>query len=192
MSKKPRFINEEKCTGCATCVEYCPAKYPDKFNQGISKSKAVHLHFAQAIPLVAYVDDQTCLYLKGNERKCGICEAVCKNNAINLNQQPEIIELNVGAVVLAPGFEPFDPKIRADFGYGKFQNVVTSMDYERLLCATGPYEGEIRRASDKKHPHNIAWISCVGSRQVIPGGNSLLLGCLLHLQPETGDPDQGT
>jgi len=89
-----------------------------------------------------------------------------------LNQTERHAELNVGAVILAPGFEPFDARIRDEFGYGKFENVVTSMDYERLLCATGPYEGEIRRASDLKHPHNVAWIQCVGSRQVLEGGNS--------------------
>ena len=87
-------------------------------------------------------------------------------------RQPEKMEIKVGAIVLSPGFEPFDPKLREDYGYGKYENVVTSLDYERLLCATGPYEGEIRRATDKKHPHKIAWIHCVGSRQVIPGGKS--------------------
>jgi heterodisulfide reductase subunit A len=89
-----------------------------------------------------------------------------------LNQTTEKVEVNVGAIILSPGLEPFDPKVRDEYRYGKFENVVTSMDYERLLCATGPYEGEILRASDKKHPHKIAWIQCVGSRQVIPGGNS--------------------
>jgi heterodisulfide reductase subunit A2 len=169
LRKKPRYINEDKCTGCTTCVEYCPAKYPDQFNQDISMNKAVHIYFAQAIPLIAYIDE-SCLYLK--DKKCGICESVCKNDAIDLNQKEEKIEINVGAIVLSPGFEPYDPRIRDDYGYGKFQNVVTSMDFERLLCATGPYEGEILRESDKKHPHKIAWIQCVGSRQVIEGGNS--------------------
>jgi heterodisulfide reductase subunit A len=150
-------------------VEYCPVQYPDQFNQEISLNKAVHIFFAQAIPLVAYIDE-SCLYLK--DKKCRICEAVCQNKAIDLNQKEEKIEINVGAVILAPGLEPFDPKIREEYGYGTMQNVVTSMDFERLLCATGPYEGEILRASDKKHPHKIAWIQCIGSRQVIPGGNS--------------------
>ncbi len=162
-------MNESKCTGCTTCVEYCPVKYPDQFNQEISKNKAVHIFFAQAIPLVAYID-KSCLYLK--EKKCRICEAVCKNNAIDLSQEAEKMEINVGAILLSPGIEPFDPKVRREYRYGQYANVVTSMDYERLLCATGPYEGEILRASDKKHPHNIAWIQCIGSRQVIEGGNS--------------------
>jgi heterodisulfide reductase subunit A len=167
--RKPRYIIEDKCTGCTTCVEYCPVVYPDKFNQEISKNKAVHIYFAQAIPLITYIDE-SCLYLK--EKKCRICEAVCENDAIDFNQKPERVEIKVGAIILAAGFEPFDPRIRDDYGYGKYVNVVTSMDFERLLSSTGPYEGEIRRGSDLKHPHKVAWIQCVGSRQVIPGGNS--------------------
>jgi heterodisulfide reductase subunit A len=143
--------------------------YPDQFNQEISKNKAVHIYFSQAIPLVTYIDEN-CLYLE--DGKCTICEGVCKNDAIDLHQTAEKVEVNVGAIILSPGLEPFDPKGRDEYGYGKMQNVVTSMDYERLLCATGPYEGEILRASDKKHPHKIAWIQCVGSRRVTPGDNS--------------------
>jgi heterodisulfide reductase subunit A len=167
--KKPRYVLEDKCTGCTVCVEYCPVKYPDKFNQEISDNKAIHIYFAQAIPLKPYIDD-SCLYLK--EGKCSICQGVCKNDAIDLKQAPEEVVIKVGAVILAPGYEPFDPRLREEYRYGEFENVVTSMDYERLLCATGPYEGEILRASDKKHPHKIAWVHCVGSRQVLPGGNS--------------------
>jgi heterodisulfide reductase subunit A len=169
LTKKPRYIVEDKCTGCTTCVEYCPVKYPDQFNQEISANKAVHIYFAQAIPLVAYIDE-SCLYLK--DKKCRICEGVCKNAAIDFSQAAEKEEINVAAVVLSAGLEPFDPKVRAEYHYGEFQNVVTSMDYERLLSSTGPYQGEILRASDKKHPHNVAWIQCVGSRQVLEGGNS--------------------
>lgn len=143
--------------------------YPDRFNQEISKNRAVHIYFAQAIPLVTYIDE-SCLYLK--EKKCHICAAVCENNAIDFNQTTEKVEVNVGAIILSPGLEPFDPEVRDEYGYGRMQNVVTSLDYERLLSASGPFEGEILRASDKKHPHKTAWIQCVGSRQVIPGGNS--------------------
>jgi heterodisulfide reductase subunit A2 len=169
LTRKPRYVVEEKCTGCTTCMEYCPVLCPDPFNQEISKNKAVHIYFSQAIPLVAYIDE-SCLYLK--EKKCRICESVCKNDAIDFNQAPEKMDVRVGAIILAPGVEPFDPKVREEYRYGEFANVVTSMDYERLLCATGPYEGEVRRASDRKHPRKMAWIQCVGSRQVIPGGNS--------------------
>jgi len=169
LTKRPRYINEEKCTGCTTCVEYCPVHYPDQYNQEISKNKAVHIYFSQAVPLITYIDE-TCLYLK--EKKCAICEGVCKNEAIDFSQKPEKIEIKVGAIVLSPGFEPFDPRTKEDYGYGRLQNVVTSMDYERLLCSTGPYEGEILRASDMKHPHKVAWIQCVGSRRVTPGDNT--------------------
>ena len=150
-------------------MEYCPVKYPDEFNQDISKNKAVHIYFPQAIPLVAYIDE-SCLYLK--EKKCRICEAVCKNNAIDLKQEPEKKELKVGAIILSAGLEPFDPRVREEYHYGEYQNVVTSMDFERLLSSTGAYGGEILRASDLKHPKKLAWIQCVGSRQVLEGGNS--------------------
>ena len=169
LTKKPRYIIEEKCTGCTICVEYCPVKYPDKYNQEISMNKAIHIYFAQAIPLITYVDE-SCLYLK--EGKCKICEAVCKNKAIDFNQAPERLEIKVGAIILSPGIEPYDAKLKEEYRYGKFANVVTSMDYERLTCSTGPYTGEILRASDKKHPHNVAWIQCIGSRQVTENANS--------------------
>ncbi len=169
MIKKPRYILEDKCTGCTTCVEYCPFKYPDPYNQEISLNKAVHIYFSQAIPLITYIDE-SCLYLK--EKKCRICEAVCKNDAIDLNQEPEKKEIEVAAIILSPGLEPFDPRVKEEYRYGEFANVITSMDYERLLCSTGPYQGEILRASDMKHPHKIAWIQCIGSRRITPGDNS--------------------
>ena len=168
--KKPRYVNEDICTGCNTCVEYCPVNIPDEYNQNLSESKAIHIYFSQAVPLVTYVDEERCLYLK--EKKCNICVGVCKNKAIDLHMKAEKVKVNVGAIVLSPGYETFDPRIRGDYGYGRMQNVVTSMDYERLLCSTGPFEGEALRPSDKKHPKKIAWIHCVGSRQVNPGGNT--------------------
>jgi heterodisulfide reductase subunit A len=173
-------------------VEYCPVKYPDQYNQEISMNKAVHVYFAQAIPLITYIDE-SCLYLK--EKKCKICEGVCKNSAIDLNQKPERMDINVGAIVLSPGIEPYDPKVRKEYRYGEFQNVVTSMDYERLLCSTGPYGGEVLRKSDLKHPHKLAWIQCVGSRQVIEGGNSYCSSvCCTYTQKHvilTKDHDAG-
>jgi heterodisulfide reductase subunit A len=168
--KKPRYIEEEKCTGCGACVEYCPIMVQDEYNQNLSLNKAIHIYFSQAVPLVTYIDPEKCSFLKSE--KCAICAGICRNKAIDFYQKPEKIEVEVGAIVLSPGFEGFDPKFQGDYGYGTMQNVVTSLDFERILCATGPYEGEIRRPSDGKHPHQIAWIQCVGSRQVIPGGNS--------------------
>ncbi len=190
--KKPRYIDEEKCTGCGTCVKYCPKEYPDQFNQEISTNKAVHVYFSQAIPLVAYIDE-SCLYLK--EGKCDICRGVCQADCIDFNQTTEKVELNVGSIILSSGVEPFDPTAVEEYGYGKLQNVVTSMDFERLLSATGPYEGEILRASDRKHPKKVAWIQCVGSRRVTPGENSYCSGvCCTYTQKQViltkdHDPD---
>ena len=182
LNKKPRYIIEDNCTGCGTCVEYCPVKVPDPYNQDLSDNKAVHIYFSQAVPLVTYIHED-CLYLK--EKKCRICEGVCKNEAIDLHQEPEKLEIKVGAIVLSPGYETFDPSQRGDYGYGTMENVVTSLDFERLLCATGPHEGEVLRPSDKKHPHKIAWIQCVGSRQVISGGNSYCSGvCCAYTQKQ--------
>jgi heterodisulfide reductase subunit A len=142
-------------------VKYCPVIVPDTYNQDLSSNKAIHIYFDQAVPLVTYIDPEACLYLK--EKKCLICEGVCENQAIDFSQKPEKVEVNVGAIVLASGLEPFDPKARGDYGYGTMENVLSS---------TGPYGGDILRPSDAKHPKKIAWIQCVGSRQVIPGGNS--------------------
>ena len=189
--KKPRYIDEDKCTGCTVCVEYCPVMYPDQFNQGISRNKAIHIYFAQAIPLVTYVDE-SCLFLK--EKKCRICEGACKSNAIDFGQKPEKVQINVGAIILSPGVDAFNPSVKKEYRYGEFQNVVTALDYERLLCATGPYEGEILRASDRKHPHKIAWIHCVGSRRVTEGDNSYCSGvCCTYTQKQvilTKDHDE--
>jgi len=168
--KKPRYIREEECRGCTTCTEYCPVMVPDRYNQSLSLNKATHIHFSQAVPLIPYIHPEQCLFLQGEQ--CTICVGACKNKAIDLYQKPERVEVEVGAIVLAPGYEPFDPGARNDYGYGKMENVVTSLDFERILCSTGPYEGEVRRPSDKKHPHKIAWIQCVGSRRVTPGDNS--------------------
>jgi heterodisulfide reductase subunit A len=180
--KKPRYVIESKCTGCTVCVEYCPVQVPDPFNQDLSSNKAIHIYFSQAVPLVTYIDEN-CLYLK--DKKCTICQGICQNDAIDLHQEAEKVEVKVGAIVLSPGYETFDPELRGDYGYGKMANVVTSLDFERLLCATGPHEGEILRPSDKKHPHKIAWIHCVGSRQVIPGGNSYCSSvCCSYIQKQ--------
>ncbi len=168
--KKPRYIREEDCKGCTICTEYCPVNIPDKFNQNLSMNKCTHIYFSQSVPLVTYIDPDTCLYLQ--DEKCNICTGVCKNNAIDLHQKEEKVEIEVGAIILSPGYEIFDPEVRGDYGYGTMENVVSSLDFERILCSTGPYEGELRRPSDREHPKRIAWIQCVGSREVIPGGNS--------------------
>jgi len=157
-------------------------QYPDPFNQEISDNKAVHVYFSQAIPLVAYIDE-SCLYLK--EGKCDICRGVCQTGAIDFKQTTQKEEVNVGAIILASGIKPFDPSVKDEYGYGRLQNVVTSMDYERLLSSTGPYGGEVLRTSDRKHPKKLAWIQCVGSRRVTEGENSYCSGvCCTYTQKQ--------
>jgi len=169
LTKKPRYIKEDLCVGCGTCAKYCPVRMPDKFNEGLSLTKVLYIPFPQAIPLISVIDRECCLFF---QRKCKSCLPVCKNKAIDLYQKEEKIEVEVGAIILSPGYEIFDPKLRVDHGYGQMKNVVTSLEFERILSASGPYGGKISRPSDGKHPKKIAWIQCVGSRQVIPGGNS--------------------
>jgi len=182
LKTRPRYIIEDRCTGCATCVKYCPMEYPDKFNQEISMNKAVHVYFSQAIPLVAYIDD-SCLFLK--EGKCDICRGVCKMDAIDFKQTAKKVNINVGAIILSSGITPFDPSVKEEYRYKEYENVVTSMDYERLLSSTGPYEGKVLRKTDKKHPKKIAWIQCVGSRRVTPGDNSYCSGaCCTYTQKQ--------
>ena len=193
LTRKPRYVKEDLCTGCTVCAEYCPIPVPDPFNQELSDNKAIHIYFSQAVPLVPYIDDR-CRYME--DEKCTICESVCQNKAIDLRQKAEKQVVKVGAIVLSPGYGVFDPGLRGDYGYGKYENVVTSLDFERLLCATGPHEGEILRPSDKQHPHKIAWIHCVGSRQVLEGGHSYCSSvCCSYIQKQvilTKDHDADT
>ena len=124
---------EEKCTGCNICVEYCPVRVPDTYNQNISTNKAIHIHFSQALPLIPYVDPDACLYLEGwflhHLRR--VCKAANRSSPGGRD-----VEVKVGAIVLSPGFETFDPKLRSDYGYGIYENVVTSLDYEQILSST--------------------------------------------------------
>ena len=167
--KKPKYIIEDKCKGCGTCVSYCPVSVPDPFNLGLSDTKAVHVHFAQSVPLVSYIDCEACHFLL--DKKCNICVNVCENNAINLHQQEEVLAVGVGAIILSPGYEVYDPGQRTEYGYGEMKNVVTSLEFERILNADGPSKGEIMRPSDGKVPEKVAWLQCVGSREVIEDGN---------------------
>jgi heterodisulfide reductase subunit A len=187
LTKKPRYIIEEKCTGCTTCVEYCPVQYPDPFNQDHPRTRRSTSTFPRPSPGRLY--RRKLLYLK--EKKCLICESVCQADAIDLHQKPEKVEINVGAILLSLGIEPFDPRCGPEYRYGEIQNVVTSMDYERLLCATGPYGGEVLRASDRSIPTKSPG-SVRGLQAGHRGEQQLLLGGLLHLHPEAGDFDQGS
>jgi heterodisulfide reductase subunit A len=169
LRKKPTYVGDS-CTGCGVCTLYCPVTVPNPYDQGLSSTKAIHVQFSQAVPKSAYIDPDACLYFR--EKKCVICKGVCQERAIDYSQKERRLEVRAGAVILSPGYQPFDPKPRADYGYGRTDDVVTALEFERILNADGPYRGTVLRPSDGRPPKKIAWVQCVGSRQVNPGGNS--------------------
>ncbi len=162
--RKPRYVEFSKCTGCGTCMEKCPVKVPNEFDMGLGKRKAIYMPFKQAVPLVATIDAEHCLYF--SRKICGVCQKVCPSKAIDYNQKPEEIDLNVASIILATGFDIFDPSAIGEYGYGRFQNVLTSMEFERLICASGPTGGHLVRPSDGKEPKSVVFVQCVGSRNL--------------------------
>lgn len=158
----PRYVDPEKCTGCGDCEAKCPKKVTSEFEQGLATRKAIYSLFAQAVPNTRAIDAGQCLYL--TKGVCRSCQKVCKAGAINYEDKGREIEVNVGAVILAPGLDRYNAKVRGELGLGRWPNVVSSIQFERILSASGPYKGEVKRPSDEKHPHKVAWIQCVGSR----------------------------
>ncbi|MFZ5649294.1 MAG: FAD-dependent oxidoreductase [Bacillota bacterium] len=161
--KKARFVDPDKCTGCGSCAEDCPVKVDDAFNQGLGKRRAIYKLYAQAYPNAYAIDKEKCLKMK-KPKACGKCLKACQADAIDHSMVDQAIEVNVGSVILAPGFDAFQPEQLFYYGYGKFPNVLTSLEFERILSASGPFGGHLVRPSDHKEPKKIAWIQCVGSR----------------------------
>ena len=180
--KHPRYINEELCTGCGTCQEKCPSKAQSEFDEGLGQRKAIYVPYPQAIPKTPVIDTEICTYfLKG---KCRVCEKVCPAKAVDFEQQAREVEIEVGAVILAVGNEVFDAHLKGEYGYGRYANVVSSIEFERILSATGPYGGEIQRPSDNGHPRRIAWIQCVGSRDTSLGLDYCSSVCCMYATKE--------
>jgi heterodisulfide reductase subunit A len=163
----PRYVDVEKCIACGLCAEKCPKKVVSKYDAGLSKGKAIDVQYAQAVPLKYAIDPKECIYfIKG---RCKACEKLCPTGAVNFDDQQKEINLNVGAIILAGGCEVYDPKTHDIYGYGKSPNIVTSLEFERILSSSGPFGGHLVRPSDKKEPRKIAWMQCVGSRDVHAG-----------------------
>ncbi len=160
----------DKCIGCGACAEKCPKKVIDSYNMGLSKRKAAYVEYAQAVPLKYAIRGDACIKL--TKDKCGNCEKLCPTGAINYDDQPEDATLNVGSVILAPGFAPFDPSKYDSYNYANHPNVITSMEMERILSASGPTMGHLVRMSDNTEPKKIAWFQCVGSRDLNRCDNS--------------------
>lgn len=160
--KKARYIDEKECTACGDCVEVCPVLKPDEFELGLSSRKAVYIPFPQAVPSAYVLNPLDCL---GQDPLiCGKCKEACEKACIDYDRQDEELTFRVGTIVVATGMEPYDPTPLDEYGYTRFPNIVTTLEFERLINAGGPTKGEVLRLSDLKVPKSIAFIQCVGSR----------------------------
>ncbi|MDH3283452.1 MAG: CoB--CoM heterodisulfide reductase iron-sulfur subunit A family protein, partial [Acidobacteriota bacterium] len=161
--QKARSVDADLCTGCGHCVTKCPRKVVDqKFEVGLGERKAIYMPFPQAVPRIPVIDRETCIWFERG--KCGACKILCPTKAIDFEQQDEIIELRVGNIILATGYEMFDPRRIPQYGYGRLANVFTSLEFERMCNASGPTNGKIVLRDGRTQPQSIAIVHCVGSR----------------------------
>ncbi len=155
--KKPRYVDEDICTGCGSCSEVCPIEIPNYFDEGMGMVKATYISFPQAVPLVATIDKDYCI-------DCKLCDQACGNGAIKHEQEPEEIELDIGTIIVATGYDPYDPTEKKEWTYESAENVITGLELERLINASGPTQGHVLKPSDGEIPKKVAFIQCVGSR----------------------------
>ncbi len=168
ISCMPRYVDENLCTACGICTNYCPVPVTDSYNEGLCTAKALHIDYQQAVPAAFCIDETACRFL--TRKECKQCAMACSAKAIDFTQRPRIMDLNVGAVILAPGFGRISKDVLLRYGYGISPDVVTGVEFERITSASGPTTGEIVRPSDGRHPKKIAFLQCIGSRD-LPSGN---------------------
>jgi heterodisulfide reductase subunit A2 len=181
--KKARYVDEKECTACGECAKVCPVVRPDEFNLGLSSRKAIHSPFPQAVPAAYVLNASECL--GHNPAVCAKCVEVCERGCINFHMSDEEIVERVGSIVVATGMEPYDPTEMDEYGYTRFENVVTSLELERLVNAGGPSQGEVVRPSDRKKPRSIGFIQCVGSRAVRKGHSYCSNVCCMNTVKST-------
>ncbi len=183
IKQHPRYVDVDKCLGCGNCADNCPVKVDDEFNQGMGKRKAIYKLYPQAYPNAYTIDPAKCLRLK-NPKACGKCIESCQVDAIDHQMTEKEISIEVGAIILCPGFELFDAKLRGEYGYGVYDNVITSLQFERMLSASGPYQGHVQRPSDGKEPKKVAFIQCVGSRDICKENGYCSSVCCMYATKE--------
>ena len=171
MTRRPRYVDMEKCIACGLCAEKCPAKTADGFNEGLSRRKAIYMPYPQAVPLKYVIDAKRCIYFKKKGR-CKACEKFCPTGAIRFDDQAKEVDLKVGSVIITAGYQPFDPSGLDHYQHTGLPNVVTSMAFERILAAGGPTGGHVERLSDHRPARRIAWLQCVGSRDINRSDNA--------------------
>jgi heterodisulfide reductase subunit A len=162
--QKSKYIDSKKCTGCGDCATNCPVTAPNEFDINMSTRKAAYLPFPQAVPGIYTIDMEHCI-------KCGICDAICQPKAVNLEMPDKLLQIEVGTIIVATGYDAYDPTEMKEYGYQRYPNVITGMEMERLLSSTGPTLGKPIRPSDGEAPHSVGFLQCVGSRNCRPGRN---------------------
>jgi heterodisulfide reductase subunit A2 len=160
--RKARYVSEKDCTACGKCAEVCPVTSPDEFQQGFSTRKGIHIPFAQAVPSAYLIDMKHCL--GNNPTACVKCQEACDKKCIDLNAKDTFLDIEVGAIIVATGMGVYDPEKLTEYGYGKYENVITTMEFERLICGGGPTDGHLVRPTDHTTPKRIGFIQCIGSR----------------------------
>lgn len=163
VEKKPSYIKEDKCTACGNCAEVCPVEVPDDWNENLMSKKAIYKPFPQSVPDVYTIDDENCI-------KCGNCSQVCSMNAIDFEMKREIIPLTVGSIVIATGHKGFDLKKRPEYGYTRYEDVITQMELARIMGVNGPTKGKLLTPSTGKVPRRVVMVQCAGSRDEKPEG----------------------
>ncbi len=167
--RKARFVDEKQCTACGECAKVCPVVKPDEFQAGLATRRAIYIPFPQAVPSAYIVHADECL--GHNPIACGRCMEACDKKCIDFDMRDEVLELQVGAIILATGMDVYDPSALDEYGYTRFDNVITSLEFERLISAGGPTEGHFVRPSDRQRPRRIGFIQCVGSRTALSETN---------------------
>lgn len=177
--QKARYVDHDKCTGCGICSEKCPTKVPSEYNLGIGTRKAIYVNFPQAVPNKPVIDKENCRKLTAG--KCGICQKVCPAGAIDFEQEDTTFTESVGAIVVATGFDLLEwEQVYGEYGYGKYPDVITGLQFERMSNASGPTGGKILRPSDGKEPKNVVFIKCVGSRDEAKGKEYCSRACCMY------------